>query len=192
MKEIVIELIWPVFIWTLIYFYRDKFSEFLDLLKERVKAGSPLNVGPGGISLGAIPKLPDNPSPEDKIDDEFENVSESKATKGAIGNKVVKPDLRDSITLVHTTSFWKIKNNRPYYRVFVNLDSSFEDALDSVEKVVYTLHPTFKNPVREINSRNDNFLLKTNCWGEFIIKASVYFKEASEVLKIERYIDIKP
>jgi len=41
--------------------------------------------------------------------------------------------------------------------------------LDQIDYVAYTLHPTFPNPVREINSREDRFLLKSGGWGEFTI-----------------------
>lgn len=50
-----------------------------------------------------------------------------------------------------------------------------KDALNEVERVVYTLHETFQNPVREIVDRETGFKLKSKGWGEFQVKAEIYF-----------------
>ena len=56
--------------------------------------------------------------------------------------------------------------------------------LDSVCYVVYTLHPTFPNPVRHIRDRKTNFQLKAAGWGEFEIHAEVVFQDgATQLLK---------
>ncbi len=41
--------------------------------------------------------------------------------------------------------------------------------LDQIDCVTYTLHPTFPNPVQEINTREDGFRLESGGWGEFTI-----------------------
>jgi transcription initiation factor IIF auxiliary subunit len=56
--------------------------------------------------------------------------------------------------------------------------------LDSVRDVVYTLHPTFPNPVRRIRDRKTNFRLEDAGWGEFEIRAEVVLQDgATQILK---------
>ena len=45
--------------------------------------------------------------------------------------------------------------------------------LDDVDHVVYTLHPTFPDPVRTIADRASDFRLDTAGWGTFTIYARV-------------------
>jgi transcription initiation factor IIF auxiliary subunit len=51
--------------------------------------------------------------------------------------------------------------------------------LDQVKSVTYTLHPTFPNPVRTIESRDNKFKLKTAGWGTFTLYAKVLRKNGS-------------
>lgn len=51
--------------------------------------------------------------------------------------------------------------------------------LDQVEKVVYTLHRSFPNPVRTVTSRDDNFRLDAVGWGVFRIHATVHRKDGT-------------
>ena len=46
------------------------------------------------------------------------------------------------------------------------VDGSQEE-LDQIDHVVYILHKTFPNPVREIRDRESNFRLTTSSWGTF-------------------------
>ncbi len=41
--------------------------------------------------------------------------------------------------------------------------------LDRIDHVVYTLHPTFREPVRRITDRKTNFRLDSAGWGAFDI-----------------------
>ena len=52
--------------------------------------------------------------------------------------------------------------------------------LDSVDNVVYILHPTFNNPVRRIDDRTTNFRLDTSGWGRFTIHAKVFHRDGQE------------
>lgn len=45
----------------------------------------------------------------------------------------------------------------------------------SIEKVVYTLHPTFKNRVVESKDKGNGFVLSANGYGTFVIEADVYW-----------------
>lgn len=69
---------------------------------------------------------------------------------------------------------------RGYYKWAIFLTP--EDALDEVEKVVYTLHETFPNRFREVRDRNTGFRLKSKGWGEFQVKVEIYLMNRDEPL----------
>ena len=52
-----------------------------------------------------------------------------------------------------------------------------EDQLDKVAKVEYTLHRTFRQPVRTIETRSNKFRLSTEGWGGFPLYARVFRKD---------------
>lgn len=56
-----------------------------------------------------------------------------------------------------------------------------DNELDQIDHVVYTLHPTFPNPVRTINDRNTKFRLETAGWGVFQIYAIIFKKNGEEI-----------
>jgi transcription initiation factor IIF auxiliary subunit len=47
------------------------------------------------------------------------------------------------------------------------------DELATIEKVIWRLHPTFPQPVRETTDRQNHFKLDTAGWGTFPIRADV-------------------
>jgi transcription initiation factor IIF auxiliary subunit len=55
------------------------------------------------------------------------------------------------------------------------LSSTNKTEIDNVSSVEYLLHPTFKNPIRTIKERNNNFRLTTQGWGTFILRANVRY-----------------
>ncbi len=59
------------------------------------------------------------------------------------------------------------------------LDGPTEE-LDAVDRVEYTLHPSFKHPVRDSTDRAGNFKLETAGWGVFPIHARVICKDGTE------------
>jgi transcription initiation factor IIF auxiliary subunit len=59
------------------------------------------------------------------------------------------------------------------------LDGSPED-LDSVDHVMYVLHPTFHDPVRSVTDRSSCFRLDTSGWGTFKLLAKVVHKDGEE------------
>ncbi|WP_164503544.1 pYEATS domain-containing protein [Pleionea sediminis] len=184
-------LIWPIFITVVIYKFRSRFDEILEAVKVRIEKGSPFNVGPGGINLGSAPQLPDDPEPEEMIDDGVEVsaapelIEKEQKIEQSIDNNPI-----EKLQLVHTSRFLKVKNGRDYYRIVVSLDPYNTKALSQVEKVVYFLHKTFRNPVREVTDSKSNFELRTAAWGEFTIRAEVYVKGSHEPLRLSRYLDI--
>jgi len=55
------------------------------------------------------------------------------------------------------------------------------EALDHVEFVEWTLHPSFRDPIRTTRNRSDKFRLETGGWGVFIIHARVGIKDGSSL-----------
>jgi transcription initiation factor IIF auxiliary subunit len=51
--------------------------------------------------------------------------------------------------------------------------------LDQISRVEYTLHPTFREPVRIISTRRNKFKLSTGGWGVFPVYARVFRKDGS-------------
>lgn len=80
----------------------------------------------------------------------------------------------------------KLKNNWTYtghdrwdWELYLDCDSP--DELTGVKNVKYILHPTFKNPIREVDDPHEGFKLKTNGWGSFTVKAFVYLKNGKKI-----------
>jgi hypothetical protein len=63
-----------------------------------------------------------------------------------------------------------------WWRWAVWLEGSAAD-LRAVREVVYTLHPTFPNPVRHVDTRENGFRLESAGWGEFELYAEILFKD---------------
>jgi transcription initiation factor IIF auxiliary subunit len=66
-----------------------------------------------------------------------------------------------------------------YWRWWVSLHGTKLE-LDMVDHVVYTLHPTFPNPVRRVADRSTNFRLDSAGWGTFTIHLKVVDKDGGE------------
>jgi hypothetical protein len=161
-------LVWPAFLGILIFSFRRWFQEVLAIIKRRIEEGSEFNVGPTGFGMGSAPKLPDEPDAEDIIDDGSRQVeSPELIAQEQKLEEEARQEPAKGLELVHRTSFLKVKNNRNYYRILVSLDSRDPSAIAKVDRVVYYLHRTFRNPVREVTDPSKNFALKTAAWGEF-------------------------
>ena len=62
--------------------------------------------------------------------------------------------------------------------------------LDKIDYVIYTLHPTFINPVQKITDRASCFRLETEGWGTFTIFAQLHLKDDSLIsLQHELYLE---
>lgn len=64
-----------------------------------------------------------------------------------------------------------------------------EQDLDSIDAVVYTLHPSFNPPVIRVSSRSSQFRFDTRGWGTFTIYIRVYFKDQS-VMDLEHDLEL--
>ena len=75
---------------------------------------------------------------------------------------------------------WNYKgDNRWEWEAFIDDNGTHE--LKDVQYVEYVLHRTFKNPVREIREKEGGFVLKTNGWGTFTLKAFINKKDNSRI-----------
>ena len=75
----------------------------------------------------------------------------------------------------HNTSKY-VCNGKWKWTIFIQ---AFPQVLDGIRSVEYTLHPTFPNPVRMVNSIGDSrfpFGLTTIGWGTFEISIKVIFE----------------
>lgn len=63
------------------------------------------------------------------------------------------------------------------------------ELLDQVSLVEYTLHPTFRDPVRRATDRAHKFELATAGWGTFTIYAKVVKKDGS-VVPLEHELEL--
>jgi transcription initiation factor IIF auxiliary subunit len=64
-----------------------------------------------------------------------------------------------------------------------------DEALDHIDFVEWTLHPTFSNPIRRTSDRASRFRLETGGWGQFQIHARVQMKDGSQI-KLRHYLKL--
>lgn len=54
-----------------------------------------------------------------------------------------------------------------------------DQELDKIDYVEWILHPTFKDPIRKVRNRTENFRLQTGGWGVFPIVARLHKKDGT-------------
>ena len=75
--------------------------------------------------------------------------------------------------------FWKPDGNSPeHYHLGVWVEASDQE-LDLVERVEYTLHPSFKRPVRSSANRSNKFSITFWTWGMFMIDVVLYLHDGT-------------
>jgi transcription initiation factor IIF auxiliary subunit len=88
-------------------------------------------------------------------------------------------------------SMWiEKKDDDDWYDWCVFVDES-SNIINSIKSVEYTLHPTFPDPIRLIESKSSKFALFSSGWGGFFIKTRVNYEDgsastASYSLRLER------
>jgi hypothetical protein len=65
------------------------------------------------------------------------------------------------------------------YAWCVFLDETAE-IVNNIQMIEYTLHPTFRNPVREVTDKEHRFALQSEGWGTFKIDIRVFFEDGTE------------
>lgn len=101
------------------------------------------------------------------------------------------PDLYHSVNLTHSATLIPPEARRPEFgsntHQFTIWVQGTDQDLSSIEKVTYYLHPTFNPSVVTRYSPADNFALAFTAWGQFELKAKVYFKDG-QVKDLSRYL----
>ncbi len=169
------KIIWPVALLIILFAFRRHVLTVLSYIEQRVRAGDPFEIA--GVKIGV--KMSASTRPE-------ELKAEGKDPR-------VPPELPNTIYMSHRSVRDPSLDRRgnAYYRVTIFLDADTTELLDQVERVMYHLHPTFKNPDRESTDRDSRFELRTIAWGEFNMTADIYFKGKKEPLTVERYINLQ-
>jgi transcription initiation factor IIF auxiliary subunit len=54
--------------------------------------------------------------------------------------------------------------------------------INSIQSVTYTLHPSFRNPIRTVTNRQSKFRLQSEGWGGFTIAARVESDDGNALL----------
>ena len=83
---------------------------------------------------------------------------------------------------------WEKYEGDDWWRWAVWIESE-DEALDMIDFVEWTLHPTFPNPVRKIRDRSSKFRLETGGWGVFQIIARLQMKNGRQI-KLRHYLKL--
>src|SRR5689334_19483418 len=70
----------------------------------------------------------------------------------------------------------RLRHNRRIYAFCLFIDDR-RDVLERIEEVVYTLHPTFPDPVRRHRNIEACFALQSEAWGSFLSTYEVHWKD---------------
>jgi transcription initiation factor IIF auxiliary subunit len=65
-----------------------------------------------------------------------------------------------------------------------------QEELDQIDRVIYILHPTFPNPVREVKDHSTKFRMTTAGWGVFLVRATVKHKNGKET-SLTHYLQLE-
>lgn len=77
-----------------------------------------------------------------------------------------------------------------YWRWSIWIDGP-DAELDAVDHVMYTLHPSFPNPVRSVKDRSTKFRLETAGWGTFMIYARVVDKFGGSEKHLQHELELR-
>jgi len=72
---------------------------------------------------------------------------------------------------------------KDHYQMFLGIKSDSDPNLEKVEKVRYTLHPTFKDRVRESQSRQRKFEIEIYAWGTFVVEYELIMTDGSSTTR---------
>lgn len=184
-------LVWPVFLALFLILCRDWVAEILSVIKAKIEGSSDLRIGPAGLQISEAPKLKSST----KLVEEELLLSKTKNVETVNKCDTLNSikDIENSFYLIHSAEFLKTAgpsyDRRNVYLITVQISSDNETLLDKIEKVVYIKHHSFKNPKEVIYDRENSFEFVERLWGQFNLKAEVYFKNKSEPLVLYRYLN---
>jgi len=174
-------LIWPLFLAFFLIWQREWVRDITEIIKIRLEKGAGLEIG----SFKIHPVLEADEAPDTK---EFLEKVEKEAPEK---DRALPIDLAKDLFLVHNAEKTNSRDRqgRPYYDVRVQLASANPALLDEVSKVEYHLHQTFANPNRLVENRINNFELTLTAWGQFTIRADVYFIHSDQKVSLSRFLN---
>ena len=80
----------------------------------------------------------------------------------------------------------KSKDKKDYYKWAIWIENGESDIAD-IKSVVYHLHSTFKNRIREFTDPSTNFKIESSGWGEFRIDITIT-KKSGETLQLVHWL----
>jgi len=156
---------WPLAFFILVIILRKEIKTILlDLVKRLKKA-------PGGWEFKDLSEVKAGVAL-------LVNNSESESDKNKLDQKIDPYSIR----LKHTSE----QIDEKHWKVKVWLDAPVE-FLQDVQKIIYERHFTFKN--RYFETTVSPFIDTFNCWGEFTIKAQIFFNNGKNIRR-QRYLSL--
>lgn len=194
LAALVAALVWPTILILFVVRFRQHFLDILEAIRRRIEGGADFQLGASGFSLGKAPKLPEI----DKVDDITrtdsdpapEDADQEKTSAELTSKTPVTEPSQSAFQLTHKSRMKTVKNGRVYYSVRVSLECRDGRSLGDVEKVVYYLHPTFRNRVKTAEESRNQFQIRFSVWGEFTIEADVFLKSGSAPIRLSRYLNL--
>jgi len=171
-------LVWPVFLALLLFLGRKPLARIAAAVERRIERGAEVGVKAFGTEVTIGKLLPDE-------------AQLQRAQIAARKPTAPEGDILNSLYLIHarTGPPHGDSKGRERWWIHIRLDADSPDLLDSVDRVVYHLHPTFHPPEREITQRENGFELTIGAWGEFNVWADVYLKDKRKPLVLRRYLN---
>lgn len=179
-------LIWPIVVLTLAFKFRAGLGRLIEAINSRVERGDSFEAGASGIRLGpSAPLTPTGAEPQPGAQPVLEvppPLTELTETPTEAAPRV---------HLVHSAHRDRAidRDGYRYFRLRIALEGDSDSDLDRVTRVVYHLHPTFRNPDRIVTNRSTGFELTTAAWGTFSLTADVYVMGSAEPIRLERYLN---
>jgi tetratricopeptide (TPR) repeat protein len=92
----------------------------------------------------------------------------------------IKDMVKDmDIRIVNTSK--SIKDRKGWYNWEIHVEP--ENVWPQIDYVQYTLHPTFKDPIRKIEKREGGFKIQSSGWGQFNVKVQIALKNGRTITK---------
>ncbi|MER8187762.1 pYEATS domain-containing protein [Kitasatospora sp. NPDC094015] len=179
-------VIWPIVVVTLAFTFRAGLRRLVEAINSRVERGDPFEAGASGIRLGpSSPPIPTGAEPQPGAQPVLEGPPPLAELVGEPAGGGPR------FHLVHTARRDSAVDRKGYryFRLRIALEGDQDSDLDRVAKVVYHLHPTFRDPDRTVTDRSTGFELATAAWGTFNLTADVHLKGGAEPVRLERYLN---
>jgi len=162
--DLIAIIIWPLALLVVYLSHRDIFGKlFLSITKQIEKGGFQV----GSLRVGSLSDSLSSPKENEKVD-------------------------ANHIALIHSSWRYEKKDleyNRKMYGIQVIVQAN-KAVLARIEYVIYSLHPTYPQPIQKKDNRKNQFELKELAWGEFILRAEVKVEGQNETIHLSRYINL--